>query len=335
MIEAWPPVAWRDYWHVAIGSGGLSRAPVSARVLDVDLVLFRDGTGRASALRDRCPHRGAPLSKGCVRAGELRCPYHGWRFDSGGACTRIPSLRPDQRIPEGVSVARFPCVERDGRVWVHLGDAPDTEPPRVPQFLGERWVQGQVDLGCSASAALENFLDTSHTAFLHRFSHPEHLWRVLRGLRDKAYELRPEGDGFVSFSPPTASAEDPRPARPAGIATYRPPFGASLAFNLPWQRHRGFFEYVPTGDHRCRLHWMRSRFTPRPWARRVTWRRHNRVVDEDAALLAALGRVHREDGRAFERSVEADGVTLWARAFIDALGGPTPRKQRRVVRFRG
>ena len=41
------------------------------------MVLYRDGNGAVAALEDFCPHRGAPLSLGFVRDGQLVCGYHG------------------------------------------------------------------------------------------------------------------------------------------------------------------------------------------------------------------------------------------------------------------
>src|SRR5258708_15363936 len=65
-------------------------APFATSLLGRRLVLFRTEQG-VSAARDRCPHRGARLSLGQMRDGELECPYHGWRFNHYGVCTLVPS----------------------------------------------------------------------------------------------------------------------------------------------------------------------------------------------------------------------------------------------------
>ncbi len=59
-----------------------------------ELVLFRTDDGIA-CLEDSCPHRGAALSEGKVRDGEIICPWHGWRFvlDSG-ECSTLPGSMP-------------------------------------------------------------------------------------------------------------------------------------------------------------------------------------------------------------------------------------------------
>jgi nitrite reductase/ring-hydroxylating ferredoxin subunit len=73
---------------------------------EIGVVLDRDGG--AHALRNRCPHSGAPLclgrvrerergEPGCYVAGDgqvLRCPWHGWEFDlESGRCPEDPSMR--------------------------------------------------------------------------------------------------------------------------------------------------------------------------------------------------------------------------------------------------
>ncbi|HSK17310.1 MAG TPA: Rieske (2Fe-2S) protein [Gaiellaceae bacterium] len=43
--------------------------------------------GSVHALANACPHRGNPLVDGEIVGDQLRCAYHGWRFDLGtGAC---------------------------------------------------------------------------------------------------------------------------------------------------------------------------------------------------------------------------------------------------------
>ena len=53
----------------------------------VDIAVFRTGAGAVYALRDRCPHRGGPLSQGIVHGDRVTCPLHDWVIDleTGGA----------------------------------------------------------------------------------------------------------------------------------------------------------------------------------------------------------------------------------------------------------
>ena len=168
--QAWPALA--GHWYIAAATSELGRRPLARTVLGVPLVLFRNAQRQAAALLDRCPHRNVALAAGRVVNGCLACPYHGWQFDAAGECRAVPGLA------EGVPSAHparvvppFPTVEQQGFVWVYLGDdAPASRPPRLAH-LGERgYASFSGAAGLLAAAlpdALENFLDGTHTHFVH------------------------------------------------------------------------------------------------------------------------------------------------------------------------
>lgn len=133
------------------------------------MVVFRGAAG-VGALVDRCPHRNVPLSLGKVKEGQIECAYHGWRFDTGGVCRRVPALLGAQEA-SGRDAEAFPCREQDGFVWVwpEIGAEPDTDP--FPFDLLDRpgytHVREHVVADASMHAVAENALDVPHTAFLH------------------------------------------------------------------------------------------------------------------------------------------------------------------------
>jgi nitrite reductase (NADH) small subunit len=43
-----------------------------------DIAVFRAADGMLFALRDRCPHKGGPLSQGIVHGHSVTCPLHNW-----------------------------------------------------------------------------------------------------------------------------------------------------------------------------------------------------------------------------------------------------------------
>lgn len=43
-----------------------------------DIAVFRAADGSLFALRDRCPHKGGPLSQGIVHGHGVTCPLHNW-----------------------------------------------------------------------------------------------------------------------------------------------------------------------------------------------------------------------------------------------------------------
>ena len=110
--------------YVAVARGDeVQPGPVAVRVRDTAVVVFRDREGRVGALVDRCPHRDVPLSKGSVGwFGELLCGYHGWGFDTEGACVQMPMSH--ATMPRSRACVRsFPVREVDGLVWVALDGA--------------------------------------------------------------------------------------------------------------------------------------------------------------------------------------------------------------------
>ena len=48
------------------------------RSMNGDIALFRTSSDEVFALRDRCPHKGGPLSQGIVHGRAVTCPLHNW-----------------------------------------------------------------------------------------------------------------------------------------------------------------------------------------------------------------------------------------------------------------
>jgi phenylpropionate dioxygenase-like ring-hydroxylating dioxygenase large terminal subunit len=159
----------RRFWYPIVPSARLADAPFPFTLLGTNIVLFRDGGGRASALIDRCCHRTARLSGGWLDAGNIVCPYHGWTYASDGRCVRIPQ-RPNGDPGKNIAVEAFHCSERYGVVWVALEeplaqipDWPEETDPgyrRIDQFY-EPW-------SCAGLRLMENSFDNAHIHFVHR-----------------------------------------------------------------------------------------------------------------------------------------------------------------------
>jgi phenylpropionate dioxygenase-like ring-hydroxylating dioxygenase large terminal subunit len=127
---------------------------------------------------DRCPHRNVPLSQGRVTGGRLACSYHGWEFDAQGLCRAVPGLAAADDLaredaptqPEARNAAAVPTAEQDGCVWVYHGSGAPAGPPPRFAHLGEPGYtafSGEATLEAALPDALENFLDGTHTHFVH------------------------------------------------------------------------------------------------------------------------------------------------------------------------
>jgi nitrite reductase (NADH) small subunit len=91
--------------------------------------LVRRADGSVQAVRNWCPHKGAPICKGRLtgtmlpgapgtltwaREGELvRCPWHGFEFDMATGERPYVGSRMRLRV--------YPAKIRDGEIWLDLG----------------------------------------------------------------------------------------------------------------------------------------------------------------------------------------------------------------------
>ena len=56
---------------------------LGSRVLQTpegDVAIFRAADDAIFALRDKCPHKGGPLSQGIVHGHTVTCPLHNWKI---------------------------------------------------------------------------------------------------------------------------------------------------------------------------------------------------------------------------------------------------------------
>lgn len=157
-----------DTWYMAGWSHEFALRPISRRICDLPVVLFRDTPASIAVLHDRCPHRFAPLSFGQVESGNLQCRYHGLQFDRSGACV----ANPHGPINSQARVREFPAIERDGAVWVWLGEKP-ADAATVPDlsFIGRQpqtaTSRDYLHTRANYLTLVDNILDLSHVDYLH------------------------------------------------------------------------------------------------------------------------------------------------------------------------
>lgn len=171
----WTPVLLRKH---------LRNKPVAVQLAGVNLVLFRDHTGAAAALLDRCPHRGVALSLGsCTPDGRLACAFHGWEFNGRGGCEHVP-FNPEAKV-EHLRAVAFPVHEAGGLVWVHTAEATGESiaPPFIPESLQHttsRLFHSDIVWQAHWTRVMENMIDNAHVAFVHRRTIG---WRLQAALR--------------------------------------------------------------------------------------------------------------------------------------------------------
>jgi phenylpropionate dioxygenase-like ring-hydroxylating dioxygenase large terminal subunit len=170
MLITKQPVLKR-FWYPVIPVAALQSGPQAFSLMGEPLVLWLDGEGKPAAVRDRCCHRSAQLSKGKVVEGNIRCPYHGWSFNGEGACVKVPQVE-KSTLPKSYQVSAYRCQEKYDYVWVCLGeplnDIPQISESGDPKFrliheFYETW-------NASGLRIMENSFDSAHGHFVHATS---------------------------------------------------------------------------------------------------------------------------------------------------------------------
>jgi vanillate O-demethylase monooxygenase subunit len=174
--EAPPSFAAKDWplnaWYAAAWGRELGRALLPRTIAGRKLVLYRTEAGSPVALEDACWHRLLPLSKGELVGDEVKCGYHGLRYDPDGRCTFMPS---QATINPAACVRSYPTVERHRFVWVWTGDPALADPERIPDL---HWNDDPlwsgdgrlIHVDASYKLIVDNLMDLTHETFVHASS---------------------------------------------------------------------------------------------------------------------------------------------------------------------
>jgi phenylpropionate dioxygenase-like ring-hydroxylating dioxygenase large terminal subunit len=200
----------KDFWYIACESRSLKRNTVlHQRILDEWIVLFRDETGKAVALRDICLHRQSRLSAGRVRHGCLVCPYHGWTYNGLGQVVHIPSDGPEFLKTPRFQTQGYETQEWDDYVYLRLNESPEKEfPPfRITPYKekGFHTVRVRNHFHNNVLRCAENFVNIPHTVFVHpgifRVARYEKLQASVTRIQGKVHtEYRNETSNLGIFS---------------------------------------------------------------------------------------------------------------------------------------
>jgi vanillate O-demethylase monooxygenase subunit len=161
----------KNTWFVACTPDEIDGKPLGRKICNEAMVLFRGENGEVAALEDFCPHRGAPLSLGFVREGNLVCGYHGLGVGTDGRCAKMVG----QRVGGFPAVKRYPAVERYGFIWVWPGDADKADPAEIPHLewaVSDEWAYGGglYHINCDYRLMIDNLMDLTHETYVHASS---------------------------------------------------------------------------------------------------------------------------------------------------------------------
>jgi len=160
----------RRFWHPVYISAELQNNwSVPIRIMGQNLTLYRGDSGTPHIVAARCAHRGLKLSVGIVEGEEIRCSYHGWKYNGTGQCVQQPCE--PKPFAEKIRIAAYPVREYMGFIFAYLGDGEPPEFPRYPHIEDGGYVLAWgVEWPFNYFQHLENAIDETHFSFLHALS---------------------------------------------------------------------------------------------------------------------------------------------------------------------
>lgn len=204
-LTASQPYPRRQWWMVAY-STEVNRDILARTVLGEKVVLYRTEEGQAVAASGVCPHRMFPLEKGRLVGDDIQCGYHGFKYDTKGACV----LTPSQDTPAPACLRSYPVIEHGGTVWIWTGEAHLADVALMPDLaaLGvgtPEWAADKSDcfeLKGRYTLLIDNLLDLTHVSFIHLDTLPngEAVAKLPYELvtSEKSLNVRRVGKGIAS-----------------------------------------------------------------------------------------------------------------------------------------
>ena len=175
------------------------------------MLLYRGESGKVVALNDRCPHRGALLSRGPAR--RRRRALHVSRHQ----VRRLRQVRADSRAghdsAEAAGAHATRWCERGHFIWVWMGEPAKADPALIvdlPYLHDPQWkgIPAYLHYDANYLLIVDNLSDFSHLAFVHtqtlgrlggvRVRHASRLSieRLERGFRVERWHLNSDPPPF-------------------------------------------------------------------------------------------------------------------------------------------
>jgi len=331
--ERWWPIAFT----VDLAAEQLHRVIVDGEAF----VLFRDATGALRGMEDRCPHRLARLSDGRLQGGEVECLYHGWRFAGDGACSHIPQLEQGASIPTAACVRTIRVVERQGIVWLHVGDdgeGNDNEIPNIDDLeaFDCHTIDFSMDLPYGHDYLIENVLDYAHIHIAHDGVRGGGSQALAGPLAFALSELTPQG--FSAHLGRSVGGELSTGELHAAEAAFRAPGLVHYRSIYPKDasgktKISGLALYaVPLGPGRCRLLYRAySNFATSRDRRRPRFWEHGyqcHLLEQDMAVVAGqaatIASLSESLGKSWLPLKSSDALVIAYRTWVDRFATHRP-----------
>jgi len=266
----------QNAWYVVAQSGQIDSRLQSIKILGNNLVFYRDSQQKIVALEDACPHRKLPLSMGKLVGDAVQCGYHGLTFDASGKCINAPT---QDKVPSNAIVRSYPTVEKYKLVWIWMGDPEKVDPSKILEldnYDDPNWGLtdgGMLECQCHYLYLLDNLLDPSHVAWVHKSSFasagtedvPLIIEDTLSGVLVSRWIQDIEPPPYYADMLPFKGKVDrlqhyeaSMPSIAINMGTYVPTGLGGDNANLPKDsyRMRSYHFITPIDAHSSRYHWF-------------------------------------------------------------------------------
>jgi phenylpropionate dioxygenase-like ring-hydroxylating dioxygenase large terminal subunit len=133
-----------NLWYAIPESGEVKNGkPIGVTRMGEKLAAWRDARGGVTVMSDKCPHRGVQLSLGALKGDGIQCPFHGFEFDTSGACTLVTANGRNAEPPRAIKAHTYPTREAHGFIDLRWSEPRESD-PELPFFesIGEKLIPG-------------------------------------------------------------------------------------------------------------------------------------------------------------------------------------------------
>jgi phenylpropionate dioxygenase-like ring-hydroxylating dioxygenase large terminal subunit len=310
-IEARVNQGLLGHWYVVAKSADIPVGGVfAAKALGHDLVLWRAPNGELHCVEDRCPHRGARLSHGRVRAEGISCRYHGVTIDPAGRIAEVPALG-SCPLQGRAAVTSYQVREVSDGVFAYFPSVEHPQPQELSLPVEIVSTEHAAFLctsvwECNYRYAAENLADPMHGIYLHSDS-----FTLGDGASQDTVELEVTPQGFIV----RRVAQQGINFDWVEIVAQPPLLHARVVIPYPKAGGPGPAMTVicfvtPIDERSCRIFFWRTRKVQ--GLAQETWRflfratfeaRHWAVLEQDREMLAAMHRDARDHEMLYQHDI--------------------------------
>ena len=240
-----------NQWYIVLDSKELKKnKPLKIKRFNEDLVIWRNNDGGISCIEDNCCHRGASLSCGKIKKGEIECPFHGFVYDKSGKVTTIPANGKTNKVPDYMKVKSYEAYEDFGFIWLWYGEKEkiDSEPFYFQELKDYTYSCFKDHWAVHYSRAIENQLDVVHLPFVHKTT----IGRGNKTMVNGPVVIR-EDEMITFYVNNVVDDGTGKPLKPNEIENYKDLFFLKFHYPNVWQNYisdkvRVAAAFVPADD---------------------------------------------------------------------------------------